>query len=244
MLHSILLPYCYHMILLFPPLINTEQCDNVLMVVVCSYSTMGSCSSGGRVGRPLIIRVAAHSLSLFVHMTKCPWARHFNPNYSHYVDVVKYVLDKSVKQKQTKKKKTQPEVTWKQQNADDTQEVKDRRGHRPGFGKAFVLQDGLVTFQSAICGDVLSVCIDVREPTGGVPSPCAHLPLLLQSAVPCGAPDVAYRIIHTCTLMKVSIWSHALKLSPRTHTGVGTLLLWHLTDSRAWDTAVLLLFCL
>lgn len=149
------------------------------------------------------------------------------------MDVVKYVLDKSVKQKQTKKKKTQPEVTWKQQNADDTQEVKDRRGHRPGFGKAFVLQDGLVTFQSAICGDVLSVCIDVREPTGGVPSPCAHLPLLLQSAVPCGAPDVAYRIIHTCTLMKVSIWSHALKLSPRTHTGVRTLLLWHLTDSRA-----------
>lgn len=104
MLHSILLTCCYHMILLFPPLINTEQCNNVLMVVVCSYSTMGSCSSGGRVGRPLIIRVAVHSLSLFVHMTKCPWARHFNPNYSHCVDVVKYVLDKSVKQKQTKKK--------------------------------------------------------------------------------------------------------------------------------------------
>lgn len=133
--------------------------------------TMGSCSSGGRVGRPLIIRVAVHSLSLFVHMTKCPWARHFNPNYSHSVDVVKYVLDKGIKLKQTKKNnKKSTEVTWKQQAVEITQEVKERRGHQPGCRGAFVLQDGLITFQSAICGDVLTVCIDVREPTGDVPS--------------------------------------------------------------------------
>ncbi len=93
----------------------------------------------------------------------------------------------------------------------------------PGFREAFVLQDCLVTFRSAICGDALSVSIDVREPTGGVPSPRAHLPLLLQSAVPCGAPDVAGRIIHTHTLMKVSIWPHTHTLSPRNHTGMGTL---------------------
>lgn len=107
----------------------------------------------------------------------------------------------------------------------------------PGFREAFVLQDGLVTFRSAICGDALSVGIDVREPTGGVPSPRAHLLLLLQSAVPCGAPDVAGRIIHTHTLMKVSIWPHMHTLSPGTIQAQGhweasaVLLLCHLPDT-------------
>ncbi|KAL7396215.1 hypothetical protein ABVT39_002241 [Epinephelus coioides] len=119
-----------------------------------------------------------------------------------------------------------------------------------GFREAFVLQDRLVTFRSAICGDALSVGIDVREPSGGVPSPRAHLPLLPQSAVPCGAPDVAGRIIHTHTLMKVSIWPHAHTLSPGTIQAWGhweasaVLLLWHLPDTAARYTAVLPLFCL
>lgn len=91
-----------------------------------------------------------------------------------------------------------------------------------GIQRRFVLLHRLVTFRSAICGAALSVGVDVREPTGGVPSPRAHLPLLPQSAVPCGAPDVAGRIIHTHTLMKVSIWPHTLTLSPRNHTGTGT----------------------
>lgn len=107
----------------------------------------------------------------------------------------------------------------------------------PGLSRAFVFQDGLVTFQFAICGDVLSVGIVVREPTGGAPSLHAHLPLLLQSAVPCGAPDVAGRIIHTHTLMKVSIWPLTHTLSPGTIQAWGHweasagLLLWHLPDT-------------
>lgn len=82
--------------------------------------------------------------------------------------------------------------------------------------EAFVLQDSLVTFWSAICTDAPLMGIDASVPTGGVPSPCAHLPLLPQSAVPCGAPDVARRIIHTHTLMKVSIWPRTQVLSPGT----------------------------
>lgn len=82
--------------------------------------------------------------------------------------------------------------------------------------EAFVSQDSLVTFWSAICTDALLMGIDASVPTGGVPSPCAHLPLLPQSAVPCGAPDVARRIIHTHTLMKVSIWPRTRILSPGT----------------------------
>lgn len=78
-------------------------------------------------------------------------------------------------------------------------------------------------FATAFCADALSVSIDVSEASGGVPSPRAHLPLLLQSAVPCGAPDVVCRIIHTHALMKVSIWPHMHTLSPQNHTGMGTL---------------------
>lgn len=65
--------------------------------------------------------------------------------------------------------------------------------------------------------------VDVRQPAGGAPSTCTHLPPSPQSAVPCGAPDVAGRIIHTHALMKVSIWPpHIHTLSQRNHTGTGT----------------------
>lgn len=88
----------------------------------------------------------------------------------------------------------------------------------PCWEEARVLQDCLVTFQAAICGAALSEGIDVSDPP-----PRAHLPVLLQSAVPCGAPDVACRIIHNHALMKVSIWPRTHTLSPRNHAGVGTL---------------------
>lgn len=51
----------------------------------------------------------------------------------------------------------------------------------------------------------------------------AHLPLSPQFAVPCGAPDVACRIIHAHALMKVSIWPPMHTLSPQNHICMGKL---------------------
>ena len=130
--------------------------------------------------------------------------------------------------------------TWKHQAVAVRQEEKGRRRHRalPGSREAFVPQVGRAIFRFTICEEALSVGIDVREPTGGAPSPRAHLPLLPQSAVPCGAPDVAGRIIHTHTLMKVSIWPLTHTLSPGTiqawghwEASASLLLLWHLPDT-------------
>lgn len=90
----------------------------------------------------------------------------------------------------------------------------------------FVLQDGLVTFLSAMCLDVLLLSEDVGEL-----SLHAHLLLLLQSAAPCGVPDVACRIIHTCPLIKVSIWPQTRALSLSTAQAWCSLFFWHLTHN-------------
>lgn len=72
-----------------------------------------------------------------------------------------------------------------------------------------------LTFCSVICDDALLNRFERTHSRGALQH--AHLPLSPQFAVPCGAPDVACRIIHTHALMKVSIWPHMHTLSPHNH---------------------------
>lgn len=170
-------------------------------VIKCWYwwraHITGSCSSGGR---PLIIGVASQS-PLLLSTLLCPWAGRCSLNCSQWVSTVWHLGTGSCCCTH-RKARTEKDI------------CEDSSICSAGFA---------ITFCAAICSDALSVSIDVSEPSGGVPSPRAHLPLLLQSAVPCGAPDVACRIIHTHALMKVSIWPHMHTLSPQNHTGMGTL---------------------
>lgn len=83
------------------------------------------------------------------------------------------------------------------------------------------LQDWLLTFCSAICADAPSNRLERAHRRGVLQH--AHLPLSPQFAVPCGAPDVACRIIHTHALMKVSIWPHMHILSPQNQICMGKL---------------------
>lgn len=83
------------------------------------------------------------------------------------------------------------------------------------------LRDWLLTFCSAICADVPSKRLDRAHHRGALQH--AHLPLSPQFAVPCGAPDVACRIIHTHALMKVSIWPRMHTLSPQNQICMGKL---------------------
>ena len=176
----------------FDPVMNTDNCESQHNVIMwqCHAHIIGSCSSGGRVGGLLITEVVAQSLAPLVHMTKCPWARRRAP---------KFFLNKH---------NTMTTILSSCRAGNSSRLLlAQEEGHGVrGSRGAFVLQDGPVTFRFAICSDALSVGIDVREPTGGAHSLRAHLPVLLQSAVPCGAPDVIGGIIHTHTLMKVSIW--------------------------------------
>lgn len=76
-----------------------------------------------------------------------------------------------------------------------------------------------LTFCSAICDDAPLNRFERAHCRGALQH--AHLPLSPQFAVPCGAPDVACRIIRTHTLMKVSIWPHMHILSPQTQICMG-----------------------
>lgn len=89
------------------------------------------------------------------------------------------------------------------------------------WDKHLFSQDWLLTFCSAICADAPSNRLERAHRRGALQH--AHLPLSPQFAVPCGAPDVACRIIHNHALMKVSIWPHMHTLSPQNQICMGKL---------------------